>query len=86
MKSESRVTQSCLTFGNSMDCSLPGSSIHGIFQAGVGVGCHFLLQRICLSQGSNRGLPHCRQTLYHLSHEGSTFLDAPPVSGGVYGP
>ena len=34
MRSESRVTQ-CLTFGNSVDCSLPGSSIHGIFQAGV---------------------------------------------------
>ena len=35
MKSESKVTQLCLTFCNSMDCSLPGSSIHGIFQAGV---------------------------------------------------
>ena len=30
-----------------MDCSLPGSSIHGIFRAkGTGVGCHFLLQGI----------------------------------------
>ena len=33
MKSESEVTQSCPTL--SMDCSLPGSSIHGIFQARV---------------------------------------------------
>ena len=33
VKSESEVTQSCLTLGDPMDCSLPGSSIHGIFQA-----------------------------------------------------
>ena len=33
VKSESEVTQSCLTLSNPMDCSLPGSSIHGIFQA-----------------------------------------------------
>ena len=54
-----------------MGCSLPGSSIHGIFQARVGVVCHFLLQRIFPTQGSNLGLPHCRQTLYHLSHQGN---------------
>ena len=35
LKSESEVTQSCLTLSDPMDCSLPGSSIHGIFQAGV---------------------------------------------------
>ena len=33
--------------------------------------CHFLLQGIFLTQGSNLGLPYCRQTLYHLSHRGS---------------
>ena len=33
--------------------------------------CHFLLQGIFLTQGSNPGLPHCRQTLYRLSHQGS---------------
>ena len=37
----------------------------------TGVGCHFLLQGIFPTQGSNPGLPHCRQTLYHLSHQGS---------------
>ena len=52
--------------------SLPGSSIHGIFPGkNTGVGCHFLLQGIYLTQGSNLGLLHCRQTLYHLSHQGS---------------
>ena len=35
VKSESEVAQSCLTPSNPMDCSLPGSSIHGIFQARV---------------------------------------------------
>ena len=33
--SGSEVAQSCLTLSDSMDCSLPGSSIHGIFQARV---------------------------------------------------
>ena len=35
VKSESEVAQSCLTLSDSMDCSLPGASIHGIFQASV---------------------------------------------------
>ena len=35
VKSESEVVQSCPTFSDTMDCSLPGSSVHGIFQARV---------------------------------------------------
>ena len=35
MKSESEAAQSCPTLSDPMDCSLPGSSIHGIFQAKV---------------------------------------------------
>ena len=35
VKSQSEVTQSCLTLSDPMDCSLPGSSVHGIFQARV---------------------------------------------------
>ena len=35
VKSESEVTQSCPTLSDSLDCSLPGSSVHGIFQARV---------------------------------------------------
>ena len=37
----------------------------------AGVDCYFLLQGIFPTQGSNPSLPHCRQTLYHLSHQGS---------------
>ena len=70
---ESEVAQSCLTLCNPMDCSLPGSSVHGIFQAIIlewVPGCYFLLQGIFLSQGLNPGLLHCRQTFYHLSYQG----------------
>ena len=35
VKSKSEVAQSCLTLRDPMDCSLPGSSVHGIFQARV---------------------------------------------------
>ena len=35
VKSESEVAQSCLTLSNPMECSPPGSSVHGIFQATV---------------------------------------------------
>ena len=40
----------------------------------TGVGCHFLLQGIFPTQGSNLGLPHCGQTLYLLSHQRSPYL------------
>ena len=56
---------------NPMDCSPPGSSVHGILQARTGVGCHFLLQGIFPTQELNPGLLHCRQILYQLSYQGS---------------
>ena len=37
----------------------------------TGVGCHSFLQGIFPTQGSNLGLLHCSQVLYHLSHQGS---------------
>ena len=55
-----------------MDCSLPGSSVLGDSPGkNNGVGCYALLQGIFPTQGSNPGLPHCRQILYCLSHQGS---------------
>ena len=51
---------------------LLGSSIHGILQAKIlEFGSHSLLQGIVSTQGSKPGLLHCRQILYHLSHQGS---------------
>ena len=72
LKCESEVTQSCPTLGDPMSCSLPGSSVHGIFQATV-LEWVFLLQGLLPTQGSNPGLPHCRSTLYRLSHQGSPY-------------
>ena len=51
VKSESEVTQSCLTLSDPMDCSLPDSSIHGIFQARVleyGATSYYLQNKLAL--------------------------------------
>ena len=51
--------------------SPPGSSVQGDSPGkNTEVGCHTLLQGIFPTQGSNPGLLHCRQILYHLSHQG----------------
>ena len=69
------VTQSCLTLCDPMDCSPPGSSLHGDSPGNnTEVGCHALLQGILPIQGLKPGLPHCRQILYHLSHQGSPII------------
>ena len=69
------VTQSCPTLCHPVDCSLLGSSVHGISpRKNTGVGCHFLLQGLFPTQGSNPGLQHCRWILYHLSHQGSPLM------------
>ena len=54
-----------------MDCSPPGSSIHGILQARILEWFVSLLQGIFPTQGSNPSLPHCRWIMYHLSNQGS---------------
>ena len=62
------VIQSCLTLCNTMDCSLPGSSVHGDSPGkNARVGCHALLQGTFPTQGLNPGLPHCRWILYNKS-------------------
>ena len=63
------VPQSCLTLCDPMDCSPPGSSVHGDSPGkNTGVGCHAIFQAIFPTQGLNPGLLHCRQILYCLSH------------------
>ena len=62
------IIQSCLTLCNTMDCSLPGSSVHGDSPGkNARVGCHALLQGTFPTQGLNPGLPHCRWILYNKS-------------------
>ena len=62
------AAQSCLTLCSPMNCSPPGSSVHGDSPGkNTGVSCHALLQEIFPIQGSNPGLLHCGQILNHLS-------------------
>ena len=59
------VAQSCPTFCNCTECSLPGSSVHGDYSGkNIRVGCHALLHGVFPTQGPNPGLAHC-------SHQGS---------------
>ena len=75
-RKKKKVAESCLTLCDPTNCkptrlphpwNFPGKS--------TGVDCHFLLQGIFPTQGSNWGLPRCRQTLYHLSHQGVHLWD-----------
>ena len=59
------------TLCDPMDCSPPGSSVHGDSPVkNTRVGCHALLQGIFPNQGSNPSLPRCRPILYHLRQQG----------------
>ena len=65
--------QSCSTLCDPMDCSLPGSSVHGILQARIleWVAAPFS-RGIFLTQGSSPGLVRCRCCRHWcLSHQGS---------------
>ena len=69
------VAQSCPTLCDPMDCSPPGSSVHGNSPGkNTGVGSHVLLQRTFPTQGLNPVLLHCRWILYHLNHQGSPWI------------
>ena len=59
---EQSITPSSQTLCDPMDCSLPGFSVHGIFQA-----------RILEWVATPYGLLHCTQIPYHMSHQGSPF-------------
>ena len=68
-----------------MDYTLPGSSVHEVFQARKWVGCHFFLQGIFQIQGSNPHLPcllHCRQILHQEAIEEAQGLEARLNLGG----
>ena len=73
-------SNSCpLSENESESCSTVSDSLwpHGLCSSwnspgqNTGVGSLFLLQGVFAAQGSNPGLPHCRQILYQLSHKGS---------------
>ena len=72
MKTERKSQSlSCVQLCDPMNCSLPGSSVHDNFPGkNTGVGCHFLLQEIFLTQGSNPGLQSWQVDSLPLSHQG----------------
>ena len=79
--SEVKVPKLCLTLCDPTDYSPPDSSVHGDSPGrNTGVGCCSLLQGIFPAQGSNPDLPHCRQILDHLKHQGSPKTLAKPGS------
>ena len=71
LKMKVKVTQSCLTLCDLMDCIVEWNSTWNSPGQNTGVGKLSLLQGIFPTQGSNPGLPHCMQILYQLSHKGS---------------
>ena len=76
----------CPTLCDLMDCSPPGSSIHGHFPGkNTGVGCHFLLQGIFLTQGWNPCLLYWQVGFLPLSHWGSLlhWLDNQNIQEGL---
>ena len=70
------VSQLCPTVCDSMDCSPPGSSVYGIFQAKILEWFAISFFRgSFLTQGLNVGLLHCRQILHQLRYQGSPTLN-----------
>ena len=78
------VAQFCPTLCDTMDCSPPGSSMHGISQSRILEWVAiFLLQGIFLTRGLNPSFPsllHCRWILYLLSYEAVQFFRSFPPS------
>ena len=79
MKSESEVVQSCPTLRQPMDCSLPGSSIHGIFQARVLQWDPLPSPEWCTWATANLWW-----TLFHLHPEACLLADVPLVISGQF--
>ena len=73
-------------------CATQGTAAHqaplsmGFSRQEYWSGCRSLLQGICPTQGSNPGLPHCRQILYRLSHQGKSLNPhlSPALAGGFF--
>ena len=63
VKSESEVAQSCLTLSDPMDCILPGSSVHGIFQARV-------LEWGAIALSNDQTRYHIKKQRYYFANKG----------------
>ena len=77
VESESEVAQLCPTLSDPMDCNLPGSSIHGIFQARVlewGANDFSPRRYICICLLSHH--------IYYIGYLGSSVVKNPPANAG----
>ena len=63
VKSQSEVAQSCLTPSDPMDCSLPGSSVHGIFQARV-------LEWVAIAFSDDQPRQHIKKQRHYFANKG----------------
>ena len=68
------VAQSCLTLCDPIDCSLPGSYVHGILWARILEWAVISFSRESSQPRDQTHLLHCRQILYCLSYQGSSQL------------
>ena len=84
VKSESEVAQLCPTLSDLMDCSLPGSSIHGIFQARALEWGHCLLRNVTLSPSFNVVVPDISHEVAALPHTRSGNRASRALVPGVF--
>ena len=69
IRERKKVAQSCQTLAIPSTVAHQAPQSMGFSRQEYWSGLHFLLQGIFPTQGSNPGLPHCRQALYHMSHQ-----------------
>ena len=79
VKSESEVAQSCLTLCNPMDCSLPGSFVHGTFQVRVLEWVAIAFSRMDMSLSKLRELVMDRE-VWHVAVHGVPESDMTDVT------
>ena len=77
VKSESEVTQSCLTLSDPMDCSLPGSSIQGICQAKV-------LEWVAIAFSNDQPRLHIKKRRHYFANKGPSSQGYGFSSGHVW--
>ena len=77
VKSESEVAQSCLTLSDPMDCSLPGSSVHGIFQARV-------LEWGAIAFSDDQPREHIKKQRHYFANKGLSSQGYDVSSGHVW--
>ena len=76
------IAQSCLALWDPVDCSPPGSSIHGVLQTRILEWVAVPFSREPSQSRNWTQVSHCRWILYHLSHEGSCIKPHPHVLRG----